>query len=351
MSEQNSRFNYIKIQIELIACPFFTYKEKEIISEIINISDKYLEKGGCSRTNKNLAFRHRTSASKISNVITTANRLGFVINREDEVHKRKSETGRSTLYSTERKIIMRLPEEWQIMGDLYNGAFVKEDMEMYRQFILIENELKQIDPQDITQEKVKEILFKHLDSPPYLKISTPPNRKKSPPILKNLPAIYKGENNKRENNKKTLCQKISPESIISLWNKLAKENELPSISKLTPSRKSKILSRCKSSDLSSSADWEKLFDKIPNCPFLLGDGNTGWKVSFDWLVHNDENYVKVLEGLYDEKKKKTPKRIGTAKPQEGKYKNLLRTVVDNRTGRVVKMRGEEVVEVISEGRE
>lgn len=171
--------------------------------------------------------------------------------------------------------------------------------------------------------------------------------------LKDLTNIKdsKVKENKLKENKFDICQKISPENIISLWNKLAKENELPSVSKLTPSRKSKILSRCKSSDLSSSADWEKLFDKIPNCPFLLGDGNTGWKVSFDWLVHNDENYVKVLEGLYDEKKKKTPKRLGTAKPQEGKYKNLLRTVVNSDTGRVVKMRGEEIVEVVSEGRE
>lgn len=58
-----------------------------------------------------------------------------------------------------------------------------------------------------------------------------------------------------------------------------------------------------------------------------------------------------MERSGSEKKKKTPKRIGTAKPQEGKYKNILRTVVNSDTGRVVKMRGEEIVEVISEGRE
>jgi len=31
-------------------------------------------------------------------------------------------------------------------------------------------------------------------------------------------------------------------------------------------------------------------------PFLTGDG---WKVSFDWLIENDTNYLKTLEGNYN----------------------------------------------------
>jgi hypothetical protein len=171
--------------------------------------------------------------------------------------------------------------------------------------------------------------------------------------LENLTTIKdsKIKENKLKENKFDICQKISPENIISLWNKLAKENDLPSVSKLPDSRKDKILSRCKSIDLSRIEDWKELFEIIPNCPFLLGESDSGWKVNFDWIVRNDKNYLRILEGEFTKKKKTQQKRIGTAKPQEGKYKNILRTVVNSDTGRVVKMRGEEIVEVISEGRE
>jgi hypothetical protein len=34
-------------------------------------------------------------------------------------------------------------------------------------------------------------------------------------------------------------------------------------------------------------------------PFLTGEGARGWRASFDWLIANDTNLRKVLEGVYD----------------------------------------------------
>jgi len=37
---------------------------------------------------------------------------------------------------------------------------------------------------------------------------------------------------------------------------------------------------------------------IPRSSFLKGNNKRGWRISFDWLIKNDENYLKVLEGKY-----------------------------------------------------
>jgi hypothetical protein len=203
MTDQNSRLNYIKTPIELVACPFFTLKEKEVVAEIISLSDKYLTNGGCCRTNKSLAFRHRITPEKVSNIITTANRLGFVIDREDIVHIKKSSVGKSTRYSTERKLIMRIPEEWVIMGDLYNGAFIREDEELYELFLEIETELKSIKRTELDQEIVSEIIKSRF------------TRGKS----KNLEGLNKNPqaNNKSKvlNKSKKRLKDISPDSEIN----------------------------------------------------------------------------------------------------------------------------------------
>jgi hypothetical protein len=34
-------------------------------------------------------------------------------------------------------------------------------------------------------------------------------------------------------------------------------------------------------------------------PFLAGEGARGWRASFDWLITNDTNVRKVIEGVYD----------------------------------------------------
>jgi hypothetical protein len=35
--------------------------------------------------------------------------------------------------------------------------------------------------------------------------------------------------------------------------------------------------------------------------FLRGDNKRGWKASFDWIFENQKNWVKIIEGTYDNK--------------------------------------------------
>ena len=126
--------------------------------------------------------------------------------------------------------------------------------------------------------------------------------------------------------------KPTPEQIVEAWNKQANKSELPSVAKLTPGRRTKIYSRIKSNaDLRNIRDWSRLFRKMAALPFLCGHGETGWKATFDWVVKDDNNYVKVIEGVYDDlcKPKSKPKtRLGGAEVIDGKYDNI-KTIVYN----------------------
>ena len=44
--------------------------------------------------------------------------------------------------------------------------------------------------------------------------------------------------------------------------------------------------------------WQKLVEIIKNSKFLLGEAGD-WKCSFDWLVDNSTNWLKVYEGHYN----------------------------------------------------
>ena len=41
-------------------------------------------------------------------------------------------------------------------------------------------------------------------------------------------------------------------------------------------------------------------EKIRTSNFLQGNNKTGWQIAFDWFI-NKSNFLKVLEGNYDDK--------------------------------------------------
>jgi hypothetical protein len=65
--------------------------------------------------------------------------------------------------------------------------------------------------------------------------------------------------------------------------------------KITKPRKAKLKSRLK--EIKTIEEWEMLFDKVKDSSFLCG--SSGWKATFDWLVTNEQNYIKVMEGQYN----------------------------------------------------
>jgi hypothetical protein len=86
-----------------------------------------------------------------------------------------------------------------------------------------------------------------------------------------------------------------PAEFANAWNRL--KGTLPRVTQFTDSRKKKIQARQRQGI--SLEEFEKAVSKCASIPFLAGDNKQGWKADFDWLVDNDKNLLKVLEGKYD----------------------------------------------------
>ena len=91
-------------------------------------------------------------------------------------------------------------------------------------------------------------------------------------------------------------------AVIELWNTVC--SAYPKVVKLTDSRRTKIKLRL--GEFSGDPEqWlpmtRQLFDRVQASNFLHGDNRNGWSATFDWLFENSGNWVKVMEGNYDNK--------------------------------------------------
>jgi hypothetical protein len=103
--------------------------------------------------------------------------------------------------------------------------------------------------------------------------------------------------------------------LLTLWNDILSKR-LPRAREITISRQRKCLSRLEERSIK---EWKEVFEKIGQTPFLLGTNKVGWRATFDWIIDNDHNAVKVLEGKYDKVRSNTGTTIGEAKPKPGQY--------------------------------
>lgn len=81
-----------------------------------------------------------------------------------------------------------------------------------------------------------------------------------------------------------------------LWNTATKGTPLAACLTLSPARITKIKARLAERPLK---EWGVIFARIVASDFCCGGGKDGWRASFLWIVKNDENATKVLEGTYD----------------------------------------------------
>lgn len=100
------------------------------------------------------------------------------------------------------------------------------------------------------------------------------------------------------NNIKCLSEEI--QEFFNLYNSITKR--LPKAEKLSETRKNKIKARLKNIPLS---EWKKVFEKMEASDFCCGMNDRKWQASFDWIIANDNNYVKVLECKYDNRQSNT----------------------------------------------
>lgn len=90
---------------------------------------------------------------------------------------------------------------------------------------------------------------------------------------------------------------IEFDQVVNLYNLIC--SSLPKVITLTEKRREKVKARIL--ELGSLNKFEELFHKTERSDFLTGRGDSKWRCSFDWLMGNDTNCHKVLEGHYDNK--------------------------------------------------
>jgi hypothetical protein len=90
---------------------------------------------------------------------------------------------------------------------------------------------------------------------------------------------------------------IKLQDIVDLWNK-EMPSPIPRVAKLTDQRRPHLKARL--DDLPTIEGWKDLFKMIRRSSFLTGRGGD-WFVDFDWVIKNDGNLIKILEGKYDDK--------------------------------------------------
>lgn len=100
------------------------------------------------------------------------------------------------------------------------------------------------------------------------------------------------------------------------WNENMANTTIPKVKKITAGRSLKIKARIADDFFVSS--WDELLAKIKLSPFCCGQNSRGWTVSFDWIIQNDTNYIKVLEGRYEQQEERTTgKAIALERNQGG----------------------------------
>jgi hypothetical protein len=84
---------------------------------------------------------------------------------------------------------------------------------------------------------------------------------------------------------------ITPEAFKAFWNE---HRNLPLVVTMNTERRAKLAARCKNALFVEH--WQHLIKAMNTDPeYWNGENRTGWKVSIDYLLRNDMNWVRVLE--------------------------------------------------------
>lgn len=108
------------------------------------------------------------------------------------------------------------------------------------------------------------------------------------------------ESKAKESKAKQREIKYPYQDIADLWNSVC--STLPKIKSLNDNRRAKIRNRL--GEMSANPDtWldrvRELFERVAASDFLCGSNSNGWTATFDWVFENGKNWVKVVEGNYD----------------------------------------------------
>jgi len=99
-------------------------------------------------------------------------------------------------------------------------------------------------------------------------------------------------------------------STFASWNSFCeKYPTLSKIKEISTDRRVKLKKRY---EAQSFKDFGQILQAAKDQAFLFGENDRKWKFTFDWLIENNTNYLKVLEGRY---KSKSRSEIKAADPE------------------------------------
>lgn len=84
--------------------------------------------------------------------------------------------------------------------------------------------------------------------------------------------------------------------IVDFWNQSTKGTPLKEVAILTDNRKEKLKTRLAEF---KPADIKLAIYKVSQSDFCKGQNQRGWMATFDWLIKNQTNLAKAIEGNYD----------------------------------------------------
>ena len=139
--------------------------------------------------------------------------------------------------------------------------------------------------------------------------------------------LYKEEEEYKKNNKDTNVSRpksrpdpLDFDFVMDLWNSTM--TKVPKVRSLTQARKEKIRLRVKEmGGLEKAREVLSVcFRKIEESDFCNGTSGK-WSATFDWFFDNEKNWLKVLEGNYDNRKPVS--RIEQFAETSARFNNLL----------------------------
>lgn len=111
-------------------------------------------------------------------------------------------------------------------------------------------------------------------------------------------------------NEDVASPRIDYEKFQSVFN--SKATLLPRCTLMTEKRKQKLKARIEefkkfSPSIEPLDVFTSIVERVQQSEFCTGNNAQGWKCSFDWLIENSGNWVKVIEGCYDNRMVVPPK--------------------------------------------
>ncbi len=123
-----------------------------------------------------------------------------------------------------------------------------------------------------------------------------------------------------EGEEKTAEPPVPYQDIADMYNQIC-GSKLSRINRISDNRKKHLQARWK--EVSESIDeFKRLFEITEESKFLTGNNDRNWKADFDWLIKNNHNFNKVLEGKYSNDRASPDK--DRASPEEIQVVDLVK---------------------------